>query len=157
MPPKLKSTLITGTLIAFLLLIVLSLLLVFVSGPIEKQRRDQIEVLKRVETVYEIKHPIYLNGSDYDRICIMGEGEYQGVKVYFAADTLGTVLDRIAMNKINVTTALAFASKTMTFVSPSVRIAYYKGKFVIAIIEKRRETLLDIEKYSVILTVETGI
>jgi len=156
MQPKLKSTLLTGTLFVFLLLIVLITLMVFVSGPVEKQRRDQIEALKRVETVYEIVDPIYLNGSDYGRICIMGEGEYQGVKVYFAADTVGTVLDRIEMKKVNVTTALATASKTMTFEKPSLRIAYYKGDFVVAIIEKRRETLLDIENYTVILTVETG-
>ncbi|MGB7594601.1 MAG: hypothetical protein WBL80_03445 [Erysipelotrichaceae bacterium] len=156
MQPKLKSTLLTGALFVFLLLIVLAMLMVFVSGPIEKERRDRVEALKRVETVYAIAHPIYLNGSDYDRICIMGEGVYQGAKVYFAADTVGTVLDRIAMNKVNVTTALASAAKTMTFTKPSLRIAYFKGKFVIAVVERRRETLLDIENYSVILTVETG-
>jgi hypothetical protein len=157
MQPKMKSTLLTGTLLVFLLLIVLTLMMVFVSGPMEKQRREQIEVLKRVESVYEILHPVYLNGSDYGRNCIMGEGEFQGVKVYFASDTVGTVLDRIAMNRINLAAGLSSASKTMTFTQPRVSIAYYKGEFVIAVIEKRRETLLDIENYSVILTVETGI
>jgi hypothetical protein len=157
MQPKLKSALITGALSVFLLLIVIAMMLVFVSGPVEKQRRDQAEALKRVATVYEIQHPVFLNGSDYDRVCIMGSGEYQGVKIYFASDTVGTVLDRIDMDKINVSTALAFASRTMTFVKPSLRIAYYKGKFVIALIEKKRETLLDIENYSVLLTVETGL
>lgn len=157
MQPRLKSTLINGTLIVFLLLIVLSMLMVFVSGPVEKQRRDQVEAFKRVSTDYLILHPVYLNTSSYESVCILGEGIYEGTKVYFASDTLGRVLDRVPMSKVNLTTALAFASKTMTFDKPSVRIAYYKLKFVIAIIEKKRETLLDINDYSVIITVETGV
>ena len=157
MQPKLKSFLITGSLSVLLLLLILSILMVFVSGPLEKQRRDRVEAFKRVRMDYKIINPIYLNASNYDRVCIMGEGEYEGVKVYFASDPLGRVLDRISKDKVDIKAALAFASKTMKFDQPSVRIAYFNGEFVVAIIEKKRETLVDGSTYTVLLTVETGV
>ncbi|TFG83578.1 MAG: hypothetical protein E4G74_01020 [Erysipelotrichales bacterium] len=156
MQPKLKSSLITGSLIIFLALITVSLMLTFVSGPLEKQRRDRTIALKRVAMDYSISEPVYLNASNFDRVCIIGEGFYEGNAVYFASDSLGRVLDRIEKTRINVATVVAFATKSMVFENPITQIAYFKGAFVVAVIEKTRETLLNIEDYSVVLTVEIG-
>jgi hypothetical protein len=156
MQPKLKSILLTTSLGVILLLVVLSIMLVFVSGPMEKQRRDREDILRRVSSQYLISNPQYLNTSNFERSLMIGAGEYEGTKIYFVCDQLGNVLSRIAQNRIDVTAAMAFASKSMTFDKPSVRIAYFKGNFVLQVLEKKRETLLNIENYSVILTVETA-
>ncbi len=157
MQPKLKSALTTSGLIVFLLLIVVSLMVTFVSGPLEKQRRERVSAFQRVKAEYQITAPVYLNTSSYDRVCLIGEGTFEGIRIYFSSDPLGRVLDHIAQDQVDLNQALAFASKSATFEKPLVRLAYFKGKFVVAIIEQKRETLLDISTYSVVLTVETGV
>lgn len=157
MQPKLKSFLLSGSLVMILLIVLLSILMIFISGPVEKERRDQIRAFAKISADYKISNPKYLYKSSFDSVSFIGEGDYEGEKIYFACDSKGQILDRIVRTKIDPVAALAFASKSMTFDRPRVQIAYYKGKFVVDIIEKKRETLLDIEKYSVILTVETGL
>jgi uncharacterized protein YpmB len=157
MQPKLKSILLSGSLVMILLIMLLSILMTFISGPLEKEHRDQVRAFAKISTDYRISNPKYLYKSSFDSVSYIGEGEYEGEKIYFACDTKGQVLERIAHTKIDPLAALAFASKSLTFESPRVQIAFYKGKFVVDVIEQKRETLLDIEKYSVILTVETGV
>jgi hypothetical protein len=157
MKPKLKSSLLTGGLAVFLLLITLSFALLFVSGPAEKQRRDRINAFKRVSMDYQILNPTYLYDSVFDRSSIIGEGMFEGVKVYFACDSLGRVLDRIPKDEVDFQAALALASKSTKFENPILRVVYFKGDFVIDILEKKRETILNLRDYSVVLTVETGV
>lgn len=154
---KLKSILLSGSLVMILLIVLLSLMMVFVSGPLEKERNDQVRAFAKVSSDSMISNPVYLYTSNFDRVSLIGEGEYEGIKIYFACDPSGRVLDRVARTKIDPIAALAFASKSMTFDHPRIQIAYFKGKFVVNISEKKRVTLLEIETYSVILTVETGV
>jgi len=157
MPSNLKSMLLNLGLILIILLIVLFNLFVFVSGPAQKRTAERERALVRVEGSFGIAEAVSLYDSDYNQSLFIGEGSENGVEVYFAATLNGNVLDTIAKAEFDFDAALAKAGQEMEFIDPEVRVAYYKGKFVIAVLEKNRETLLERLEYSVVFTVEINV
>jgi len=157
MPSNLKSMLLNLGLILIILLIVLFNLFVFVSGPAQKRTAERERALVRVEGSFGIAEAVSLYDSDYNQSLFIGEGSKNGVEVYFAATLNGNVLDTIAKAEFDFDAALAKAGQEMEFIDPEVRVAYYKGKFVIAVLEKNRETLLERLEYSVVFTVEINV
>lgn len=157
MPSNLKSMLFNLGLILIILLIVLFNLFVFVSGPAQKSTAERERALVRVEGSFGIDEAVSLYDSDYNQSLFIGEGSENGVEVYFAATLNGNVLDTIAKAEFDFAAALAKAGQELEFSDPEVRVAYYKGKFVIAVLEKNRETLLERLEYSVVFTVEINV
>ncbi|MHC1736255.1 MAG: hypothetical protein AB9921_11355 [Erysipelotrichaceae bacterium] len=157
MPSNLKSIILNLGLILIILLIVLFNLFVFVSGPAQKISAERERALVRVEGSFGIADAVSLYDSDYNQSLFIGEGTENGVEVYFAATLNGNVLDTITKAEFDFDAALVKAGQEIEFIDPEVRVAYYKGKFVIAVLETNRETLLDRLEYSVVFTVEINV
>lgn len=157
MPSNLKSSLLNLGLILIILVIVLFNLFVFVSGPAQKRVAEREAALNRVEESFGIDEAVSLYDSDYNQSLFIGEGTENGKEVYFAATLNGNVLDTIAKAEFDFAAALAKAGQSVEFIDPEVRVAYYKGKFVIAVLEKNRETLLERLEYSVVFTMEINV
>lgn len=157
MPSNLKSSLLNLGLILIILVIVLFNLFVFVSGPAQKRVAEREAALSRVEESFGIDDAVSLYDSDYNQSLFIGEGVENGTEVYFASTLNGNVLDTIAKAEFDFNAALAKAGQSVEFIDPEVRVAYYKGVFVIAVLEKNRETLLERLEYSVVFTVEINV
>lgn len=157
MPSNLKPILLNLGLILIILLIVLFNLFVFVSGPAQKRSAERENALERIQASFGITDAGSLYDSDYNQSLFIGEGTENGKEVYFAATLNGNVLDTIAKAEFDFDAALTKTGSVMEFIDPEVRVAYYKGKFVIAVLEKNRETLLDSQDYSVVFTVEINV
>lgn len=157
MPSNLKSSLLNLGLILIILVIVLFNLFVFVSGPAQKRVAEREAALNRVVESFGIDDAVSLYDSDYNQSLFIGEGVENGTEVYFAATLNGNVLDTIAKAEFDFNAALAKAGQSVEFIDPEVRVAYYKGVFVIAVLEKNRETLLERLEYSVVFTVEINV